>query len=76
MTYRTDPYDPKQPALLAPEALEDAVAAAEKAFAAASDPTPLPRSATSTSVTGRRCRWPGGRSARCLRPPRPTPASG
>ena len=41
MTYRTDPYDPKQPALLAPEELEDAVAAAEKAFAGASDPDAL-----------------------------------
>ncbi|MGH3655220.1 MAG: phenylalanine--tRNA ligase subunit alpha [Micromonosporaceae bacterium] len=37
MTYRNDPYDPKQAALLAPEALADAVAAAEKAFAEAAD---------------------------------------
>jgi phenylalanyl-tRNA synthetase alpha chain len=33
MTYRTDPYDPKQVALLAQAALDDAVAGAEKAFA-------------------------------------------
>src|SRR5438105_1559142 len=37
MTYRTDPYDPKQVALLDQAALDDAVAAAEKAFAGASD---------------------------------------
>jgi phenylalanyl-tRNA synthetase alpha chain len=37
MSYRNDPYDPKQAALLAPEALEGAVADAEKAFAAAAD---------------------------------------
>ena len=37
MSYRNDPYDPKQAALLAPEALEAAVAEAEKAFADASD---------------------------------------
>ncbi|MGH8793270.1 MAG: phenylalanine--tRNA ligase subunit alpha, partial [Stackebrandtia sp.] len=37
MTYRSDPYDPKEVALLKPEALDDAVADAEKAFAAASD---------------------------------------
>ena len=29
-----------------------------------------------TSATGRRCRWPAARSARCRRPPSPTPASG
>ena len=38
MTYRNDPYDPKQVALLDPAALDDAVSAAEKAFAAAADP--------------------------------------
>src|SRR5919107_4930600 len=37
MSYRNDPYDPKQAALLAPEALDSAVAEAEKAFAAAAD---------------------------------------
>ncbi len=37
MTYRNDPYDPKQAALLDPAALDDAAAEAEKAFAAASD---------------------------------------
>src|SRR5215475_9000904 len=37
MTYRTDPYDPKQVALLGQAALDDAIAAAEKAFAAATD---------------------------------------
>src|SRR5256885_8849438 len=37
MTYRTDPYDPKQVALLDQAALDDAVAAAEKTFAGASD---------------------------------------
>ena len=37
MSYRNDPYDPKQAALLAPEALDAAVAEAEKAFAAAAD---------------------------------------
>src|SRR5882724_8749036 len=37
MTYRNDPYDPKQVALLDPAALDDAVAEAEKAFAAAAD---------------------------------------
>jgi phenylalanyl-tRNA synthetase alpha chain len=37
MSYRNDPYDPKQAALLAPDALESAVADAEKAFGAASD---------------------------------------
>jgi phenylalanyl-tRNA synthetase alpha chain len=37
MTYRNDPYDPKQVALLDPAALDDAVAEAEKAFAAAGD---------------------------------------
>jgi phenylalanyl-tRNA synthetase alpha chain len=37
MTYRNDPYDPKQVALLDPAALDDAVAGAEKAFAGASD---------------------------------------
>jgi phenylalanyl-tRNA synthetase alpha chain len=41
MTYRNDPYDPKQVALLAPGALDDAVAAAEKAFADATDPDAL-----------------------------------
>ncbi|WP_213454244.1 phenylalanine--tRNA ligase subunit alpha [Rhizomonospora bruguierae] len=37
MTYRNDPYDPKQAAMLAQDALDDAVAEAEKAFAGASD---------------------------------------
>jgi len=37
MTYRNDPYDPKQVALLDPAALDDAVAQAEKAFAGAPD---------------------------------------
>jgi phenylalanyl-tRNA synthetase alpha chain len=35
MTYRSDPYDPKQVALLDQAALDDAVSAAEKAFAGA-----------------------------------------
>ena len=30
MSYRNDPYDPKQAALLAPEALEAAIADAEQ----------------------------------------------
>src|SRR5215467_12682744 len=37
MTLRNDPYDPKQVAMLDPAALDDAVASAEKAFAAAAD---------------------------------------
>jgi phenylalanyl-tRNA synthetase alpha chain len=37
MSYRNDPYDPKQAALLAPDALEAAVSDAEKAFQAAAD---------------------------------------
>ena len=37
MAYRNDRYDPKQPVLLDQAALDDAVAAAEKAFAGASD---------------------------------------
>ena len=37
MTYRNDPYDPKQAALLDQAALDDAVSAAEKAFAGAAD---------------------------------------
>ncbi|HEY1488129.1 MAG TPA: phenylalanine--tRNA ligase subunit alpha [Micromonosporaceae bacterium] len=37
MTYRNDPYDPKRAAMLAPAALDDAVAEADKAFAAAAD---------------------------------------
>ncbi|MGK5739795.1 phenylalanine--tRNA ligase subunit alpha [Micromonospora sp. URMC 103] len=41
MTYRNDPYDPKQAALLDPAALADAVADAEKAFADATDPDAL-----------------------------------
>jgi phenylalanyl-tRNA synthetase alpha chain len=41
MSYRNDPYDPKQVALLDPAALDDAVAGAEKAFAAAADPDAL-----------------------------------
>src|SRR5690349_6910923 len=35
MTYRNDPYDPKQAALLGTGALDEAVAAADKDFAAA-----------------------------------------
>ncbi|KKK06026.1 phenylalanine--tRNA ligase subunit alpha [Micromonospora sp. HK10] len=41
MSYRNDPYDPKQVALLDPDALAGAVADAEKAFAAATDPDAL-----------------------------------
>ncbi|MEU6025202.1 MULTISPECIES: phenylalanine--tRNA ligase subunit alpha [unclassified Micromonospora] len=41
MTYRNDPYDPKQVALLDPAALAEAVTEAEKAFAAAGDPDAL-----------------------------------
>ena len=37
MTYRSDPYDPKQAALLDQAALDEAVAQAEKAFADATD---------------------------------------
>ncbi|HEY7225257.1 MAG TPA: phenylalanine--tRNA ligase subunit alpha [Micromonosporaceae bacterium] len=37
MSYRNDPYDPKQVSLLDQTALDDAVARAQKAFAAASD---------------------------------------
>jgi phenylalanyl-tRNA synthetase alpha chain len=37
MGYRNDPYDPKQAAMLGQAALDDAVAAAEKAFAGAGD---------------------------------------
>jgi phenylalanyl-tRNA synthetase alpha chain len=37
MSFKNDPYDPKQAALLDPAALDDAVAAAEKAFAGAGD---------------------------------------
>jgi phenylalanyl-tRNA synthetase alpha chain len=37
MTYRNDPYDPKQVALLDQAALDDAVTQAEKAFAEAGD---------------------------------------
>jgi phenylalanyl-tRNA synthetase alpha chain len=37
MAYRNDRYDPKQPVLLDQAALDDAVAAAEKAFAGAGD---------------------------------------
>jgi phenylalanyl-tRNA synthetase alpha chain len=37
VSYRNDPYDPKQVALLDQAALDDSVAAAEKAFAAAGD---------------------------------------
>ena len=37
MSYRNDPYDPKQVALLDQAALDDAVAQAEKAFAEAGD---------------------------------------
>jgi phenylalanyl-tRNA synthetase alpha chain len=41
MTYRNDPYDPKQVALLDQATLDEAVSAAEKAFAAAADPGAL-----------------------------------
>lgn len=41
MSYRNDPYDPKQVALLDQGALDDAVSQAEKAFAAAGDPDAL-----------------------------------
>jgi phenylalanyl-tRNA synthetase alpha chain len=41
MTYRSDPYDPKQPSLLAQAALDEAVAEAEKAFAEAGSPDVL-----------------------------------
>jgi phenylalanyl-tRNA synthetase alpha chain len=41
LTYRNDPYDPKQVALLDPAALDNAVAEADKAFAAAGDPDAL-----------------------------------
>jgi phenylalanyl-tRNA synthetase alpha chain len=37
MSYRNDPYDPKQAALLAQSALDDAIANAEKAFGASAD---------------------------------------
>ncbi|WP_041626180.1 phenylalanine--tRNA ligase subunit alpha [Stackebrandtia nassauensis] len=37
MTYRSDPYDPKEAAYLSPQALDDAIATAEKAFAEAGD---------------------------------------
>jgi phenylalanyl-tRNA synthetase alpha chain len=37
VSYRNDPYDPKQAALLGQAALDDAVAAAEKSFAEAGD---------------------------------------
>ncbi|WP_435588459.1 phenylalanine--tRNA ligase subunit alpha [Micromonospora chalcea] len=41
MSYRNDPYDPKQVALLDPDALAGAVADAEKAFADATGPDAL-----------------------------------
>ena len=41
MTYRNDPYDPKQVALLDQSALDEAVAAAREAFADAADPDAL-----------------------------------
>jgi phenylalanyl-tRNA synthetase alpha chain len=41
MSYRNDPYDPKPGAELTQSALDDALTAAEKAFAAASDPDTL-----------------------------------
>jgi phenylalanyl-tRNA synthetase alpha chain len=41
MSYRNDPYDPKQAVLLEQAALDDAVSEAEKAFAAAADPDAL-----------------------------------
>ena len=47
-------YDPKQVALLDQAALDDAVAGAEKAFAAAADLDALHARARSTSATARR----------------------
>ncbi|MDG4824513.1 phenylalanine--tRNA ligase subunit alpha [Asanoa sp. WMMD1127] len=41
MSYRNDPYDPKQVAYLDPAALDAAVAEADKAFAGAADPDAL-----------------------------------
>ncbi|WP_173075159.1 phenylalanine--tRNA ligase subunit alpha [Phytohabitans rumicis] len=41
MTYRNDPYDPKQVALLDPQALDDAVSAASRAFGEAKTPDDL-----------------------------------
>jgi phenylalanyl-tRNA synthetase alpha chain len=41
VTYRNDPYDPKQAAALDQAVLDDALAGAEKAFASASDPEAL-----------------------------------
>ncbi|MGA8112636.1 MAG: phenylalanine--tRNA ligase subunit alpha, partial [Actinocatenispora sp.] len=41
MSYRNDPYDPKEAALLDPASLDEAVTAAEKAFGAASRPDEL-----------------------------------
>ena len=41
MTYRNDPYDPKQVALLDQSALDEAVSTADAAFAAAADPDAL-----------------------------------
>lgn len=41
MTYRNDPYDPKQVALLDQDNLDEAVAAARAAFADAADPDAL-----------------------------------
>ena len=41
MSYRDDPYDPKQVSLLDQPALDDALSAAEKAFVAAPDPDAL-----------------------------------
>jgi phenylalanyl-tRNA synthetase alpha chain len=41
MTYRNDPYDPTQVALLDQALLDDAIGTAEKAFAAAADPDAL-----------------------------------
>lgn len=37
MSYRNDPYDPKQAALLSQESLDDAIGQAQKAFAGAAD---------------------------------------
>jgi phenylalanyl-tRNA synthetase alpha chain len=41
MSYRNDPYDPKQVALLDQSALDEAISAAEGAFATAGDPDAL-----------------------------------
>ena len=77
MSYRNDPYDPKQVALLDPAALDEAVADGREGVRRRRRPGRADRAcAPRTWATGRRSRWPAGRSARCRRPPSPTPASG